>query len=172
MASVRPADQDDGAPRRLFVYGSLRAGEANAMAALLHRHSRHLGEGTIQAALYAVSWYSVAAPCDEPDAVVHGDVFELDPGAAGEVMAALDQYEGSEFALRPVTVRMEGETNVAATAYLCASRVEGLRRIGHGDWRRARAEATGAAGETGLTLNPETASPQEPTAVPSTFRGT
>jgi len=69
-------------PPRLFVYGSLRLGESGPMAALLHRHARHLGAGTIRACLYAVSWYSIAAPCDDPGAVVHGDVFELDPVAA------------------------------------------------------------------------------------------
>jgi gamma-glutamylcyclotransferase (GGCT)/AIG2-like uncharacterized protein YtfP len=127
----------ESAPR-LFVYGSLRAGETGEMAALLHRHARHLGAGTIRAGLYAVSWYSIAAPCDELDAVVHGDVFELDAAAAGEVLAALDAYEGSEFRRTAVEVRMEDETSVAAEAYLCAASVAGLRRIEHGDWRRER----------------------------------
>jgi gamma-glutamylcyclotransferase (GGCT)/AIG2-like uncharacterized protein YtfP len=132
------------APPRLFVYGSLRAGETGEMAALLHRHARHLGEGTIRACLYAVSWYSIAAPCEEPGAVVHGDVFELHPEAADEVLAALDTYEGSEFRRREVEVRMADETSVAAEAYLCAASVAGLRRIVHGDWRRER-EAGGGA---------------------------
>jgi len=131
-------------PPRLFVYGSLRAGETGEMAALLHRHARHLGAGTIRACLYAVSWYSVAAPCDEPDAVVHGDVFEIDPAAAGPVLAALDAYEGDGFRLVEVEVRMADETSVGARAYLCAASVAGLRRIVHGDWRRER-EAAGAA---------------------------
>jgi len=137
-------------PPRLFVYGSLRAGETGEMAALLHRHARHLGTGTIRACLYAVSWYSVAAPCDEPEAVVHGDAFELDAEAADGVLAALDAYEGSDFRRTAVEVRMEDETSVAAQAYLCAASVAGLRRIGHGDWRREREaagrEPTGAAG--------------------------
>lgn len=137
-----PRGGGDGPPPRLFVYGSLRAGEDGEMAALLHRSARHLGEGTIRAGLYAVSWYSVAAPCDDPEAIVHGDVFELDPAAAGEVLAALDAYEGSGFALTEVEVRMADETSVAAKAYLSAASVAGLRRIGHGDWRRER-EAAG-----------------------------
>ena len=130
-------------PQRLFVYGTLRAGETGEMAALLHRHARHLGEGTIRACLYAVSWYSVAAPCDEPDARVHGDVFELDPAAAGPVLAALDAYEGDGFRLREVEVRMADETSLGAQAYLSAASVAGLRRIVHGDWRRVRDEAGG-----------------------------
>jgi gamma-glutamylcyclotransferase (GGCT)/AIG2-like uncharacterized protein YtfP len=132
----------DGASARLFVYGSLRRGESGEMAALLHRHARHRGEGTIRAGLYAVSWYSVAAPCSDADAVVHGDVFELDPAAADEVLAALDVYEGNGFRLTEVEVRMWDETSVTARAYLSAASVAGLRRIEHGDWRRAR-EAAG-----------------------------
>jgi gamma-glutamylcyclotransferase (GGCT)/AIG2-like uncharacterized protein YtfP len=133
----------DDPPPRLFVYGSLRVGEAGEMAALLHRHARHLGEGTIRACLYAVSWYSIAAASDDPDAVVHGDAFELDPAAAGEVLARLDAYEGSEFRRTAVEVRMGDETSVAAQAYLCAASVAGLRRIEHGDWRRERDAAAG-----------------------------
>jgi gamma-glutamylcyclotransferase (GGCT)/AIG2-like uncharacterized protein YtfP len=131
-------------PPRLFVYGSLRAGEAGEMAALLHQSARHLGEGTIRAGLYAVSWYSVAAPCDDADAVVHGDVFELDRAAADEVLAELDAYEGDGFVLTKVEVRMDDETSVTAQAYLCAASVAGLRRIEHGDWRRERQAAGGA----------------------------
>jgi len=131
-------------PARLFVYGSLRAGEDGEMAALLHRHARHLGAGTIRAALYALSWYSVAAPCGDDDAVVHGDLFELDPAAAHAVLAALDEYEGSGFRLTEVEVRMADESSLAARAYLCAASVAGLRRIEHGDWRRER-EAAGRA---------------------------
>jgi len=104
-------------------------------------HARHLGEGTIRAGLYAVSWYSCAAPCDDPDAVVHGDVFELHPETAGAVMAELDAYEGNDFVLRPVEVALADETRVGAMAYLFAASVAGLRRIEHGDWRRARAAA-------------------------------
>ncbi|MFL5384780.1 MAG: gamma-glutamylcyclotransferase [Longimicrobiaceae bacterium] len=140
-------------PPRLFVYGSLRAGETGEMAALLHRHSRHLGAGTIRAGLYAVAGYSVAAPCDEPDAVVHGDLFELDPAAAGPVLAGLDAYEGDGYRRVEVEVRMADETSLGAQAYLCAASVAGLRRIVHGDWRRERDEAGGAplanSGDTG-----------------------
>lgn len=134
------------APRRLFVYGSLRAGETGEMAALLHARSRHVGEGRIRACLYAVSWYSAAAPCDDPAAAVHGDVFELHPETANAVLETLDAYEGEDFVLRPVGVRMRDETSLPAEAYLFAARVDGLRRVAHGDWRRARAEDTGAAG--------------------------
>jgi gamma-glutamylcyclotransferase (GGCT)/AIG2-like uncharacterized protein YtfP len=130
-------------PPRLFVYGSLRAGEPGPMAALLHGHARHLGAGTIRAALYAVSWYSIAAPSDETGAVVHGDLFELDQGAADEVLARLDEYEGADFVRTEVAVKLGDETSTPAEAYLCAASVAGLRRIEHGDWRREREAAAG-----------------------------
>jgi gamma-glutamylcyclotransferase (GGCT)/AIG2-like uncharacterized protein YtfP len=124
----------------LFVYGSLRAGEDNAVARLLHRHARHLGEGTIHARLYAVTWYCAAVACENEDARVHGDVFALDPAAAGEVLAALDAYEGSDFARVPVAVALDDETSLSAESYLFAASVAELRRVGHGDWRRERRE--------------------------------
>jgi len=127
-------------PARLFVYGSLRRGEENEMAALLHRHSRWLGAGTIRARLYAISWYSGAVASDDAADAVHGDVFELGPAHAGEVMARLDAYEGADFARRPVEVAI-GETRVAADAYLYAASVAGLPWIAHGDWLRRAAES-------------------------------
>ena len=130
---------DDASPR-LFVYGSLRRGEENEMAALLHAHARWLGAGTIQARLYAISWYSGAVPSDDPADAVHGDVFALEPASAREVIARLDGYEGADFARRAVEVTA-GETRVAADAYLYAANVAGLPWIAHGDWRRRAAES-------------------------------
>jgi gamma-glutamylcyclotransferase (GGCT)/AIG2-like uncharacterized protein YtfP len=127
-------------PRRLFVYGSLRAGEENAMARLLHRQSTYLGEGTIRARLYVWGGYGAAVASGDPDDAVHGDVFELDPASAGETMAALDAYEGDDYALREVEVAL-GETNVRAHAYLFAASVAGLPWMAHGRWpRQARRE--------------------------------
>lgn len=157
---VNAAAVGEGAARRLFVYGSLRAGEDNEMARLLHRHARHLGEGTIRARLYAVIWYSAAVACEDEDARVHGDLFALDPPAAGEVLAALDEYEGSDFSRARVEVALGDETSLWAESYLFAASVAGLRRVGHGDWRRERGaggsaspgaghEETGAAGIPG-----------------------
>lgn len=136
----REMEHAGDAPNRLFVYGSLRRGQENEMAALLHRHARWLGAGTIRARLYAISWYSGAVPSDDPGDAVHGDVFELDPAFAGEVMARLDAYEGADFARRTVEATT-GETRVAAHAYLYAASVAGLPWIAHGDWLRRAAES-------------------------------
>jgi gamma-glutamylcyclotransferase (GGCT)/AIG2-like uncharacterized protein YtfP len=118
------------------VYGSLRLGQQNPVAALLHRHARHLGPGTVHGRLYVVSWYSgmVAGHADED--VVHGDLFELAAETAEHVVARLDAYEGDGFERRPVEVAIGGETRCPAFAYLYAGSVAGLARVAHGDWLR------------------------------------
>lgn len=124
------------APTRLFVYGSLRIGQSNPMAALLHANAWHLGRGTVCGRLHVISWYGGMVPGEAPDECVHGDAFELDPGAAARVLAELDAYEGSDFERRTVEVTLEDETRVAAFAYLYAASVAGLPRVAHGDWQR------------------------------------
>jgi gamma-glutamylcyclotransferase (GGCT)/AIG2-like uncharacterized protein YtfP len=128
-------------PLRLFVYGSLRRGEENEMARLLHGRSRWLGEGTIRARLHAISWYCGAVASPDASAVVRGEVFELHGETADEVMATLDAYEGGDFELRPVDVAMADETPVAAHAYLYAASADGLPWIRHGKWPRTGAGA-------------------------------
>ncbi|HET7229120.1 MAG TPA: gamma-glutamylcyclotransferase family protein [Longimicrobium sp.] len=132
-AGARPLND---APPRLFVYGSLRIGQQNPMAALLHRHARHLGAGTACGRLYAVEWYPGMVPSDVAGECVAGDVFELDAGAAERVLARLDEYEGEAFRRRVIEVAMAGETRVYAFAYLYAASVADLPRVAHGDWPR------------------------------------
>src|SRR5215212_10117745 len=148
MASPAGDERDaeasrDGSPLRLFVYGSLRMGEENEMARLLHGHANYLGEGTIRARLYAIDWYSGAVASDDPADLVHGDVFELDAAAADEVIAALDAYEGDGFERREAAAAMAGETSLRVQAYLFAASVAGLPWIAHGRWpRQARREGS------------------------------
>lgn len=141
--------RDDAAPPRLFVYGSLRMGEENEMARLLHARARYLGEGAIRARLYAIDWYSGAVASDAPADRVHGDVFGLDPASAAEMIAALDAYEGEGFARREVEVEMAGgapgETSLRAQAYLFAASVAGLPWVPHGRWPR-QARRNGESG--------------------------
>jgi gamma-glutamylcyclotransferase (GGCT)/AIG2-like uncharacterized protein YtfP len=123
---------EPGAPPRLFVYGSLRAGETNEMAALLRASSRHLGRGTVCGRLYAVDWYPGMVASDDAQDCVAGDVFELHPSSAGRVLADLDAYEGDGFARRIVRVRMDRETCVSAFAYLFAGSAAGRRGLAAG----------------------------------------
>jgi len=118
------------------VYGSLRAGQNNAMAALLRRHARHLGRGRVCGRLYEVDWYPGMVPSADGDECVAGDVFELAAETAERLLAELDAYEGDGFARAPVEVVLEDETRCAAFAYLYAGGVAGLARVAHGDWLR------------------------------------
>lgn len=120
------------APPRLFVYGTLRHGQRNPMAALLHRHSRYLGRGTVCARLYAVGGYTAIVPGEAPDECVTGDVFELHRGEAERLIAELDAYEGDGYVRRGVEVAMADETRVGAFAYLYAASVAGLPRVTQG----------------------------------------
>ena len=130
-------DRPDGdAPPRLFVYGSLRIGQENPMAELLHRNSRHLGQGTVCGRLYVISWYGGMVPGEAADECVTGDAFELNPDSAARVLAGLDAYEGDGFERRTVEVTLDDETRVGAYAYLYAASVAGLPRVAHGDWLR------------------------------------
>lgn len=140
------AHPEPGAPPRLFVYGSLRAGETNEMAALLHARSTHLGRGAVCGRLYAVDWYPGMVRSDDANDCVTGDVFELEPSSADRVLAKLDAYEGDGFARRVVRVRVDGETPVSAFAYLFAGSVAGLPRVAHGDWTR-RGESASPRGD-------------------------
>lgn len=127
---------DGDATPRLFVYGSLRLGQTNPMAELLHRNSRHLGRGTVCGRLHVISWYGGMVPGEAPDECVTGDAFELNRDAAERVLAELDAYEGDAFERRTVEVTLEDETRVGAFAYLYAASVAGLPRVAHGDWLR------------------------------------
>ena len=106
------------------------------MARLLRRNARYLGTGTVCARLYVVDWYPGMTVSDHAEDCVTGDVFELDPAATIDVLAALDAYEGDAFHRRIVDVSIVGETRVSAFTYLYAGSVAELPRVAHGDWLR------------------------------------
>ncbi|HEU4562653.1 MAG TPA: gamma-glutamylcyclotransferase family protein [Longimicrobium sp.] len=139
QADAAAGDRRTGdAPTRLFVYGSLRLGEENPMAALLHANARHLGRGTVCGQLYVVDWYPGMIPGDVADECVTGDLFELHPDAAERLLAELDVYECEVdgFERHTVEVTLDDETRTGAYAYLYAASVAGLPRVAHGDWLR------------------------------------
>lgn len=89
MTDLRAANGD-----LLFVYGTLmHATSGNEMADLLRNNSEHLGAAQMQGKLYRVEHrYPGVTDSDDPNDVVHGDLFRLGENA-GEVIAALDLYE-------------------------------------------------------------------------------
>jgi gamma-glutamylcyclotransferase (GGCT)/AIG2-like uncharacterized protein YtfP len=68
-----------------------------------------------------------------PDAatVVHGAVVELDPARADAALAALDRYEGREYAR--IVVRTAG--GIAAQTYVWIAPLDSCVPIGSGRWQ-------------------------------------
>lgn len=153
MSSPAPSPADDATPGphgpgvRLFVYGTLRAGQDNPMAAFLQRRARLLGSGTMRGRLYDFGWHPSAVASGDDADVVRGDVFELTDEAADEVIARLDEYEGSAFARREVEATLADGARTVCWMYLYTGAVDGRRRIASGDWLRrgGRAENLPAA---------------------------
>lgn len=106
------------------------------MAAFLHRSAKRLGTGTMRGRLYDFGWHPGAVASDDAADGVRGDVFEIDPPSAAEVLARLDAYEGSEFARREAEVALEGGARTVCWTYLYAGSVNGRRRIASGEWLR------------------------------------
>ena len=119
---------------RLFVYGSLRSGQA--ARSLIADHVIGSQPATVQGRLYAIADSYPGYLPGEPGTVV-GEVMVL--GDLAAALALLDAYEGEEFvrALYEVTLVGDG-TRVWAWCYPLASTdlAEGAQLIESGDWAR------------------------------------
>jgi gamma-glutamylcyclotransferase (GGCT)/AIG2-like uncharacterized protein YtfP len=124
----------------LFVYGSLTSSAAHPMGERLRREARLIGEATIQARLYRISWYPGAVASRETEARVHGEVYALeDPGRA---LAWLDAYEGitpqnrdsSDYERLEQPARLAAGREITAWVYLYRKTVAGLSAIPDGRW--------------------------------------
>ena len=121
----------------LFVYGTLRAGFDGAMAQRLQAEARHVGRARAKGALYRVEDYPGFVPGDE--GLVTGDLFALTDAALS--LPWLDDYEQcspdypAPQEYRRVMIRVDGPDGpVMAWTYIFAHPVEGLARIGSGDF--------------------------------------
>ncbi len=102
-------------PDYIFVYGTLRRDANSDMHQLLMKHAEFMGDATYQGRLYKIDTYPGAVPSDNPNDVVHGEVYKLQQ--TDVALALLDQYEefGPEFPepneycrlKQPVTLRSE-----------------------------------------------------------------
>jgi len=126
---------------RLFVYGSLRMGSANPHAAFLHARSRPLGSGKMPGRLYRAGPQHVAVYEQESASHVWGDVLELPPDRAEEMLTSLDRYEGigtglpkpATFRRDRVNVALEDGAVVECWAWLYDLPVKGCSHLRHGD---------------------------------------
>lgn len=78
-------------PDLLFVYGTLRQGNTNAMAAYLVAHAEFVTGGWFQGQMYQISYYPGVIASNQPDDRVFGEVYRLKDAQA--VLAVLDDYE-------------------------------------------------------------------------------
>lgn len=111
---------------RFFFYGTLIAGSGNDVAASVHAR---LGPGVAARArglLYAIpdagGWYpALVAVADGSGAgVVRGFLYETRAGFTGGDLAALDGWEGADYARREVEVALDDGARVTAQAYVWA----------------------------------------------------
>lgn len=75
----------------LFVYGSLRRGNQNAMADFLATHADFVCHGWYQGKMFMISDYPGVIPSDDPNDRVVGEVYCLRD--AQSVLTRLDAYE-------------------------------------------------------------------------------
>jgi len=134
---------------KVFVYGTLRAGEINDINEAAARHDiaepMLVGRATVRGHLFDFGAYPGLLP-DEAGPPVCGDVYEIAP----ELIAVLDEieevYPGVEglFIAREVTVNVNGAAMACRFYPVTKKAVQGLPQIRTGDWvayRRSRERA-------------------------------
>jgi gamma-glutamylcyclotransferase (GGCT)/AIG2-like uncharacterized protein YtfP len=125
----------------LFVYGSLRIGSANPHAAFLHSGCRRVGSGKMPGRLFRNGSLHGAVYEEKSESHVVGDVLELPPERAEDILVSLDRYEGigsglpkpSPFRRGRVAVVLENGTRVDCWAWLYNLPLSGCSYIRHGD---------------------------------------
>jgi gamma-glutamylcyclotransferase (GGCT)/AIG2-like uncharacterized protein YtfP len=124
------------APRRVFVYGTLRRGGANDIN-LLQPAPRCLGMGEVRGVLYHFDWYPGLALGGEEAVTVVGEVYEIAP-ALEAVLDGIEQIvpgdAASEYIKREIDVDLRGAAVHCLVYEINPERVRGRQPIGHGDW--------------------------------------
>jgi gamma-glutamylcyclotransferase (GGCT)/AIG2-like uncharacterized protein YtfP len=115
----------------LFVYGTLRRGSSNQFARLLAEQGQFMGVARVPGRLYELGRYPGAVASDQPDEWIHGEIFSIDDA----LLAALDEYEGSEFERVIVPVRLDDGRTIECWIYWYVGSATG-RRIASGDWNK------------------------------------
>ncbi len=135
----------------LFVYGTLQTVAQHPMGALLRRHARLVGTGSICGRLYIIddpedpgaNFFPGALPSPDPSDRVHGEIYELiDPAP---LMPELDRLEACsddwpephEFLLRRVEVLQDDGATLRAWTYLYTWDVTGAERVMSGRFTEA-----------------------------------
>lgn len=125
---------------RLFVYGTLMRGFDHPMAQLLSRSADFLGNARCRGRLYLVKHYPGLVLSDDPDDVVHGELFRL--RARDELLREFDMYEAcgegfaapTEYVRQMFAVTLDDGSASEAWTYLYNWPVTALPRIASGSF--------------------------------------
>lgn len=114
----------------VFVYGTLRRGGSNDFRMA---DSRFVSNGLVRGRLYRIDWYP-GFVADENAGPIVGEIFM----ANAETIAALDEFEGSEYrrVKIAVEVREEGAAVLKVQAWIWEwlGETSESQRILGGDW--------------------------------------
>lgn len=124
----------------LFVYGTLRSDTTGRMCRLLARSADFVDDATCQGRLFLVSHYPGLVPSENPEDIVHGEVYRINQPEL--VLPTLDHYEGcgpeypqpTEYIRKRADVRLKTGASVRAWMYSYNRPTHTLQRIPSGDF--------------------------------------
>lgn len=128
-------------PEHLFVYGTLRAGFPAHH--VLAGRAELAGMGHVPGRLYDTGRYPAAVPASPVEGErIRGELYRLPADDGGELLMALDGYEGfvphaperSLFVRVAMVVERDDGARLTAWVYLFHRPVDGLPRIPSGDY--------------------------------------
>lgn len=117
---------------RMFVYGTLRTGQA--ARSLIASHVVRSDPATLAGRMYAFLDGYPGVIADEDGGEIRGEVLELRDLAAA--FALLDAYEGDDFIRVQVTPRLSDGREIDAWCYVLANDAlaDGAELVTSGDW--------------------------------------
>ena len=124
----------------IFVYGTLRKEFSSSMSSILQRCCNYLSPGQMQGKMYEVGEYPGAVESDNPEDIVHGDIYSIiDPEI---VLPVLDEYEECsekfsrphEYVRKMKMISTPGGESISAWVYIYNHDVTGFPRIRSGDY--------------------------------------
>ncbi len=98
----------------LFVYGTLRKHYGSPLLDQLAEHLQHLGEGTVNGAMFDMGEYPAAVE-KTGEKKIRGDVFSISD--AGFCFEKLDEYEGTDYRRKLTEVSVGGGESLMAWMY-------------------------------------------------------
>jgi gamma-glutamylcyclotransferase (GGCT)/AIG2-like uncharacterized protein YtfP len=125
----------------LFVYGTLRKGNSNAMAQYLAEHAKFADYGWFQGRMFQISYYPGVIASNKAKERVYGEIYQLnDPGTMLNVLddyeeCSTDHAQPAEYRRESVSIStMSGDVYEAVWIYLYQWPVQDKALIEHGDF--------------------------------------